>query len=264
MSDTITNAVIKKLYGLSAGKCNICKEPLFENDIHIGQMAHIIAKSPKGTRGNISFPNDNSYENLILLCANDHIRVDNDPFTYTVEVLNAIKKEHESHIAKVTNFSLFGDSKRRSDIEFLNAYFRFTPFERLRSLVDTLPNSFHINFLSFGDQFDCILMDLPTSYPLNDTILHLKFNAFITSYHLMYHLMNRQLPIENNMFIPYFGGTNHAGYCHFNYQELPFDKANSIERQLIKRKKSILDSYTDLILYIRDYFPEVVMRSPYF
>lgn len=40
---------IKKLYGRSAGRCNFCTRCFwFKEDVHIGQMAHVIAESPKG------------------------------------------------------------------------------------------------------------------------------------------------------------------------------------------------------------------------
>jgi len=264
MSDSITIAAIKKLYALSAGHCNICGTSLFGQQVHIGQMAHVIAKSPKGPRGDDLLANDNSYENLILLCANDHIRVDQDPITYTVEKLHQIKKDFEAHINNVTDRSLFADKKRKSDVEFLNAYFRYTPFARLRSLVDTLPHSFHIDFLIFGDQFDNILKDFPANYPLNDDSLQNHFQSFINSYNNIDYIINGELPISDIRGIPVFGGANHNLNCHFNYDELPSDKVLEIEQELISHKSSLINAYDNFISYLREYYPEVDIYTPIF
>ncbi|EOC0143069.1 HNH endonuclease [Cronobacter sakazakii] len=264
MSRSINSSVIKRLYGLSAGRCNICKALLLEESVHIGEMAHIIANSSNGTRGDISNSNDNSYNNLILLCANDHTRVDQDPFNFTVERLHQIKNEHESYIANATDFNILTDKKRSSDILFLNSYFRYTPFERTRSLVDTLPNSFHIHFLSFGDMFDAILLDLPASYPLNDLHLQEKFNSFISAYNGICECLNEQIPTFNHMRIEVFLGANDNGYCHFNYSGLSYDVANEKENVLINRKFIFLQAFNDLLQYIRTYYQEVEMSSNYF
>ncbi|MCK6924303.1 HNH endonuclease [Enterobacter roggenkampii] len=264
MSGTINNSAIKRLYGLSAGRCNICKVLLLEESVHIGEMAHIIAKSSNGTRGDISNANDNSYENLILLCANDHTRVDQDPFNFTVERLHQIKNEHESYIVNVTDFNKLTEKRRSSDVIFLNSYFRFTPFERSRSLVDTLPNSFHIHLLSFGDMFDCILLDLPASYPLNDSYLQEKFNNFILAYHGIYDCLREQIPTFNDLRIEVFLGANDNGYCHFNCHGLPYDVANEKENIFIQRKFIFLQAFNDLLQYIRTYYQEVEISSNYF
>lgn len=264
MSRTINTSVIKKLYGLSAGRCNICKALLFEESIHIGEMAHVIAKSSNGTRGDIVNANDNSYENLILLCANDHTRVDQDPFNFTVEVLHQIKNEHESYIANVTDFNILTDKKRSSDVFFLNSYFRYTPFERSRSLVDTLPNSFHIHLLSFGDIFDCILLDLPASYPLNDPYLQEKFNNFILAYNSLYECIQEQVPTFNDMRIEVFLGSNSNGYCHLNYNGLPYDVAIEKENVIVVRKSIFLNAFNELLQYIRGYYQEVEISSNFF
>ncbi|ELY5945463.1 HNH endonuclease, partial [Cronobacter turicensis] len=186
------------------------------------------------------------------------------PFNFTVERLHQIKNEHESYIANATDFNILTDKKRSSDILFLNSYFRYTPFERTRSLVDTLPNSFHIHFLSFGDMFDAILLDLPASYPLNDLHLQEKFNSFISAYNGICECLNEQIPTFNHMRIEVFLGANNNGYCHFNYSGLSYDVANEKENVLINRKFIFLQAFNDLLQYIRTYYQEVEMSSNYF
>lgn len=257
MSDAITTAAIKKLYGLSAGQCNICGEPVFTEGVHIGQMAHVIAKSPKGPRGDESIANDNTYENLILLCANHHIIVDRDPATYTVEKLLQIKKDYESYIDSVTDKSLITDKKRRADVEFLNAYFKFTPFARVRSLVETLPYSHHLDLLIFEEQFENILKDLPAHYPLNNEMLQNHFQDFIEPCSVIYAILNGKISISDNRVIEVYGGANHNHYCYFNHDEMPLDKVSLIEQELRSHIISLLNAYNSLISYLRKFYPDV-------
>lgn len=70
---SISEKDIKKLWGLAAGRCSYpgCDEnclPFLDYDdpTIIGEMAHVIAKKPKGPRGQSDGGSDN-YENLILL-----------------------------------------------------------------------------------------------------------------------------------------------------------------------------------------------------
>ncbi|MBE8233199.1 MAG: HNH endonuclease [Endozoicomonadaceae bacterium] len=65
-----------------------------------GEMAHIVAKSPDGPRGDAYFPKENlnKYGNLILLCRNHHRRVDECYKDYPVEKLHKMKKKHEKWV----------------------------------------------------------------------------------------------------------------------------------------------------------------------
>src|SRR6185312_13137244 len=65
---------------------------------NVGEMAHIIAKSPDGPRG-VAGGGADAYENLILLCPTCHRKIDKAPEgEYPVELLCAWKSEHESAI----------------------------------------------------------------------------------------------------------------------------------------------------------------------
>ncbi|MDC0673764.1 hypothetical protein [Nannocystis radixulma] len=70
----------------------------------IGEMAHIIAGRSNGPRGDGSKSQEylRSYENLILLCPNDHALIDRDLETYTIEVLREIKARHETWVRERT------------------------------------------------------------------------------------------------------------------------------------------------------------------
>src|SRR4051812_33275290 len=65
-------------------------------------MAHIIASSDTGPRGDPSFPASerNKYANLILLCPNHHEEVDAEVDRFTSEVLRQTKNEHETWVER--------------------------------------------------------------------------------------------------------------------------------------------------------------------
>lgn len=94
------------LYAQSAGMCSMpdCNVPLVFNKKlgkgHYANLAHIEAYSENGARfnPNLSFEERNGEENIIVVCANCHKKIDDDPKTYTVEKLKNIK---ETHIARI-------------------------------------------------------------------------------------------------------------------------------------------------------------------
>jgi hypothetical protein len=95
----------KKLWGLSAGRCSRpgcddeCIKFLTDDPTVIGEMAHIIAQSPRGPRG-VQQGGEDVYENLILLCPTHHSEVDKaPPETFPPDLLRRWKKEHEAEIA---------------------------------------------------------------------------------------------------------------------------------------------------------------------
>jgi Nucleoside phosphorylase len=101
----IPNRELKILYGRAGGMCAFedCRENLILNSneydkiSQIGEIAHIIAHSPMGPRGDPNYPKEklNKYENLILLCPTCHKKIDTQPHKYTAEILQDIKEKHE-------------------------------------------------------------------------------------------------------------------------------------------------------------------------
>ncbi|MGG1555092.1 hypothetical protein [Paenibacillus ferrarius] len=69
----------------------------------IGEECHIIAEEENGPRGksNLSKDERNKYDNLILLCSPHHKIIDDHENIYSVEKLNAFKKNHERNISKL-------------------------------------------------------------------------------------------------------------------------------------------------------------------
>jgi hypothetical protein len=81
----------RKLWGRAGGRCSVCHR---EGG---AEIAHIVARSQDGPRGNypLSLEQRDLYDNLVLLCPNDHSAVDNNPEEWTVSRLRDVKAEHE-------------------------------------------------------------------------------------------------------------------------------------------------------------------------
>lgn len=103
----ISDANRKLLWGRAHDRCAICKRPLTADaespemaGLVFGQEAHIVAQAPGGPRGQHNDRTDiDSYTNLILLCPEDHKRVDDQPDVYSVEKLRDLKAAHEKWAA---------------------------------------------------------------------------------------------------------------------------------------------------------------------
>ena len=91
----------KLLWSRAHDMCAMCRKPLTEvaegHGLVLGEEAHIVAQRQDGPRGHEGDRSDiDGFDNLILLCADDHKRVDSDPERYPVDWLRAKKAEHES------------------------------------------------------------------------------------------------------------------------------------------------------------------------
>ena len=98
--ETISRPDERRLHTKSGNKCARCKEILVENDVCIGENAHIYGEKPGAARYDASKPAAyvNSEQNLIFLCRNCHKIIDQDVARYTTEVLFSMKKEHEADV----------------------------------------------------------------------------------------------------------------------------------------------------------------------
>jgi hypothetical protein len=113
-----------RLFADSAGYCQnpSCLKPLFldntDENIHVGEMAHILAASDEGPRAD---PGTNAaargaYDNLILLCPTCHVVIDKQPERYPDRMIINWKREHKARIDK-----LFGAVEFRSRPEVRHA-----------------------------------------------------------------------------------------------------------------------------------------------
>lgn len=254
---SISNPEIKKLYGLSAGRCNICKIDVFENDVHIGEMAHIIAKKLKGPRGNEDFSNNiNSYENLILLCANHHSEVDQNTQLYTTKKLKNLKKEHEESIA-----SIFNTPKERvDDAAFIKAFMRYVPFTRLLYFIENLPKSVKLDLCLVGDIFEALCKDNPHLYPLNDQNLQHYFSEFTGNYYKLWELISGFTDI-NGREQANFSQADDNFYIHMERKYLTYETVSLLNKSIDNSKNSFITSYMQLIDFLRNNYKEIDLNS---
>lgn len=100
-----TQRTIGLLFGRSGNECAHpeCTNPLIENETPqsgaqiVAHICHIYAISEDGPRGKIGLTEAelNAPENLILLCQHHHAVVDKQHETYTADLLDRWKKQHE-------------------------------------------------------------------------------------------------------------------------------------------------------------------------
>jgi 5-methylcytosine-specific restriction endonuclease McrA len=105
-SMTISELDIKLLWGRAAGRCSnpACRKDLTKilqdrPNYHVGEMAHIIARSSGGPRG-ASAGGSDRYNNLILLCPTCHREVDKDSSGYSESLLMQWKADHEKQVSE--------------------------------------------------------------------------------------------------------------------------------------------------------------------
>lgn len=104
----ISDKTRKILWGRSGNRCAICKHELIinstptDNESIIGDECHIISRQIQGPRHDPSFPEEklDVYENLILLCRVHHKMIDDQDETYTIDILQQIKSNHETWVSQ--------------------------------------------------------------------------------------------------------------------------------------------------------------------
>lgn len=100
------------LWARSAGRCQICNQPVYEDpltfeEVNVGDHAHIIGSSPDGPRGDELLSEELAIDpsNLMLLCKPHHKKVDTPEFIreYPPDRLRDLKRRHEERIEFVTS-----------------------------------------------------------------------------------------------------------------------------------------------------------------
>lgn len=101
----ISERTAKILWGRAGAVCSFpdCRQQLVVDGSSgdpaavIGQMAHIVADSPDGPRGQypVQGGDRDGVENLLLLCPKHHAVIDKQPAQYAPSVLYELKQRHE-------------------------------------------------------------------------------------------------------------------------------------------------------------------------
>lgn len=124
----ITLKTHKMLWGRSGNRCAFseCRKILVEDETEtddesiVGDEAHIVAKEENGPRGDSTLTQEqrDKYGNLMLLCKIHHKIVDDQPLTYSVEVLSQMKNAHIEWV----NGNLEQDKVKLKDDEIYAIY----------------------------------------------------------------------------------------------------------------------------------------------
>lgn len=100
------------IWAKSAGRCQICNVPIYEDpltfeQVNVGDHAHIIGSSEDGPRGDskLSAELAKKPENIMLLCKTHHKKIDTREFIekYPPKLLRELKQLHEERVEFVTS-----------------------------------------------------------------------------------------------------------------------------------------------------------------
>lgn len=96
----------------AGGRCEFkgCNKKVFSDDItlleaNLSNVAHIIASSPEGPRGDDrSNQLSKDLENLMLLCPAHHKLIDDNPHRFSEEELKEMKRNHEQKVSDLLDY----------------------------------------------------------------------------------------------------------------------------------------------------------------
>lgn len=107
----IARDTVVRLVAAAGGHCErpLCQTGFLWHEladgsaVRLGEVAHIVAASAEGPRGDAQADDDDlvAYTNLMLLCPTCHTIVDGAPDEYTADILRGWKIEHESRVTGI-------------------------------------------------------------------------------------------------------------------------------------------------------------------
>lgn len=123
---SITDKTRKALWAKSGNRCLLCRIELVQQgeaetgNLIIGEECHIVSEKGKGPRASVDFLGDyDGYDNLFLVCANDHKRVDELTDIYTVDRLKLFKRIHENWVRSTLQRDVTSFANDQRDIKSL-------------------------------------------------------------------------------------------------------------------------------------------------
>jgi len=246
------SATIKELFSRAAGRCSICNIFLFGDNYSIGEVAHIISKRKDGPRGNFSFDGDHDgYENLILLCANDHAKIDGPEgqHIYPPDRLHELKRNHEERCSAL----LSKTERKNGDMAALDYIVGFSKFNSQRSFLNQLPERLHCDIFLFGLVFENLPLDLAVAVPFSNARLQEGYDTLEQAYD--------NFIAES---IPYYFLPDDGRGPWLYVVDKPSAKRSDVHRSLKESIRELRVAYEDLLYLIRSEYPEVdLLTSSY-
>ena len=158
----------KELWAKSGNRCMMCRIEVVEEvdrstNLIIGEECHIVSSKPNGPRSKMDWKDYDSYENLLVLCANDHKRIDEMTDLYTIDKLKEMKKVHENWVRTTLEKDVSA---------FANDQLKIKSLSLLRNGNDLLQTVTDVH----GYEFDHSQLDTPESIRIVGGLLEeLKF-----------------------------------------------------------------------------------------
>lgn len=252
----ITGHTISKLFGLAAGRCSICKKPVVERRVKIGEMAHVIAKNTGGARGNLPLKGSrDGYENLILLCPNHHTEVDNDEFNFPPEKLHRLKAEHEYYVDQVFKHQT---QARSMDTGALVGLMEFLPLTQMPALVNGLPARFNMDLFTVEDVLENFGKDFPHCRPFFDPHLEGHFYGFWSDLCELNNYIRTAIYNERAVY-----DTNNSGDFRNLYvsRDLSYEQRQEVNREVEVRLNKLATSFNGFLQFLKYNYPEVHLAS---
>jgi len=140
---TISKKTSKILWTLSGNQCAFCGIELIErkdkNNVNliIGEECHIISSKTTGPRHILNYGDYDQYDNIILLCRNDHRLIDAKVQSYTIEDLKRRKEIHENKI-KISR----DNAKQKNNEPIIRVYLRIRTGKELLNIIKSAQTSF--------------------------------------------------------------------------------------------------------------------------
>jgi hypothetical protein len=113
-----------------------------ECDISLSDIAHIVARSEDGPRGQypLSLDRRDDLDNLVLLCKEHHRIIDAQPASYPVEKLRQMRADHEALIATATGVAVMKEPQASAYVSE-QLFSTLLPVERMPRFVYSAPCS---------------------------------------------------------------------------------------------------------------------------
>ncbi|KAK42866.1 hypothetical protein BG58_37730 [Caballeronia jiangsuensis] len=243
--DGMRNAAVAELYGKAAGRCSICSIKLFEDQVKLGEMAHMIAKRQRGPRGELLFDGDlNSYENLILLCPTDHTRVDNDPDSYPLRLLRQLKADHERKVEQMLSPS----PRRQHDSSGLYALARFMPLTQIPSLLEFLPGTFYHRLIEVAEAFRTFPIDYPHCRPFADAELERRYAGFEAAF-------QKLMSVTDGYYHGSYGASS-VYYAPFD-RDVPWAERGEARASIESAVRELIPVHHQFLKYVQNNYPDV-------